>query len=44
MNMNLGRLREMVRAREDWRAAAYEAAKSHDWATKQQHVYAMHWV
>ena len=28
MNMNLGKLREMVRDREAWRAAVYGVAKS----------------
>ena len=28
MNMNLGKLREMVRDREAWRAAVHEAAES----------------
>ena len=45
MDMSLGKLREMVRDRETWCAAAHEVAKSqtrlrsqrvrHDWATEQ---------
>ena len=31
MNMNLGRLREMVRDREAWRAAVHGVAKSQTW-------------
>ena len=45
MNMNLGKLGEMVRPREDWRSAVYGAARRHDWATEQQqHIHAIHWV
>ena len=38
MNMNLGKLQEMVRDREAWRAAVHGAAKSqgNNWATEQQ--------
>ena len=33
MNMNLGKLWEMVRDREAWHAAVHGAAKRQDWAT-----------
>ena len=37
MNMNLGKLLEMVRDRETWRAAAHGVTESDTtWATKQQ--------
>ena len=37
MNMNLGKLWEMVRNREPWYAAVHGVAKSrHDWVTEQQ--------
>ena len=36
MNMNLGKLREMVRDREAQRAAVHEVAVRRDWATEQQ--------
>ena len=37
MNMNLGKLWEMVRDRKAWRAAVHGVTKSsHDWATEQQ--------
>ena len=37
MNMNLGKLQEMVRVREAWCAAVHEVSKSgYDWATEQQ--------
>ena len=36
MNMNLGKLQEMVRGREAWRAAVHGVTKRHDWATEQQ--------
>ena len=36
MNMNLGKLWEMVRDREAWHAAVHGAAKRQDWATKQK--------
>ena len=41
MNMNLGKLQEMVRDREAWRAAVHGVARvRHDWATEQQqHTY-----
>ena len=40
MNMNLGKLQEMVRDREAWRAAARGSkGVGHDWVTEQQ-VYA----
>ena len=36
VDMNLGKLQEMVRDREAWHAAVIEAAKvRHDWATEQ---------
>ena len=31
MNMNLGKLREMVRGREAWHAAVYGVTKSQTW-------------
>ena len=37
MNMNLGKLREMLRDREDWHAAVHGVTVEHDWATGQQH-------
>ena len=36
MNMNLGKLQEMVRDRKAWCAAVHGVAKRHDWATEQQ--------
>ena len=37
MNTNLGKLLEMVKDREAWRAAVPGVAKSgHDWATEQR--------
>ena len=37
MNMNLGKLREMVRDREAWRAAVYGLQRTvYDWVTEQQ--------
>jgi len=36
MDMNLGKLREMVRDREAWRATVHGVAKGHDWATGQR--------
>ena len=37
MNMNLGKLLEMVRDRETWRAAVHRVTESGTtWATKQQ--------
>ena len=37
MNMNLGKLQEMVRDRKAWRAVVHGVTKSsHDWATEQQ--------
>ena len=37
MNMNLGKLQEMVRVREAWCAAVHGIARvGHDWATEQQ--------
>ena len=37
MDMNLGKLREMVRDREAWCAALHGVSQSQDWATEQQH-------
>ena len=34
MNMNLGKLQEMVRDREAWHAAVHGVAKRHDRATE----------
>ena len=41
MNMNLGKLQEMVRDREAWRATVHGAQRVvHDWVTgKQQQIY-----
>ena len=40
MNMNLGKLWEMVRDREAWHAAVHESQSvGHDWATEQQQQY-----
>ena len=37
MDVNLGKLRETVRVREAWRAAAHGVTRvRHDWATEQQ--------
>ena len=37
MDMNLGRLREIVRDREAWHAAVHGSQRiGHDWATEQQ--------
>ena len=37
MNMNLGKLQEMVRDREAWHAAVHGVTKvGHDWAVGQQ--------
>ena len=37
MNMNLGKLQEMVRDREAWHAAVHRLTKNrHDWVTEQQ--------
>ena len=36
MNMNLGKLREMVRDREAWCAVVHGGAESDNWATEQQ--------
>ena len=37
MNMNLGKLQEMVRDREAWHAIVHGVAKvGHDWVTEQQ--------
>ena len=37
MNVNLGKLQEMVRVREAWFAAVHGIARvGHDWATEQQ--------
>ena len=33
MDMNLGKLREIVKDREAWHAAAHEVTDRHDWAT-----------
>ena len=35
-NLNLGKLREMVRGREAWHAAVHGHRVGHDWATEQQ--------
>ena len=35
MDMNLGKLREMVRDREAWHATVHGVTKGHDWATGQ---------
>ena len=38
MDMNLGKLREMVRDREAWHAESMGSQRvGHDWATEQQH-------
>ena len=39
MNMNLGKLQEMVRGREAWCAAVHGVTKRHNWATEQQQQY-----
>ena len=36
MDINLGKLQELVKDREAWHAAVHGAAKRHDWVTKQQ--------
>ena len=36
MNMNLGKLWEMVKDRENWCAAVHGVAKNHDQVTEQQ--------
>ena len=36
MDMNLGKLQEMVRDREAWRAAVHGVRKSQTWITEQQ--------
>ena len=37
VNMNLGKLQEMVRDREAWRAAVHGVSKvRHDWVSEQQ--------
>ena len=36
MDINLGKLQEMVRDRKAWCAAVHGVAKRHDWATEQQ--------
>ena len=36
MNMNLGKLYEMVRDREAWPAAVHGVAVGHNWATAEQ--------
>ena len=39
MDMNIGKLQEMVRDREAWRAIVHRVTKSwHNWATEQQHA------
>ena len=39
MDMNVGKLREMVRDREAWHAAIHKVQKvGHDWAAEQQHL------
>ena len=39
MNMNLGKLREMVRDREAWRATVHGITKRHDWVTERTNWY-----
>ena len=40
MDMNVGKLQEMVRDREPWHAAVHGAAKSgNEWETEQQQQY-----
>ena len=42
MNMDLGKLQEMVRDREAWRAAVHECQSvRHAWATEQQQQYGL---
>ena len=36
MNINLGKLQEMVRGREAWCAAVHGIRVRHDWVTRQQ--------
>ena len=40
MDMNLGKLREMMRDREAWRAASMELQRvRHDWSIEQQQLF-----
>ena len=45
MNVNVGKLREVVGDREAWRAAVHGFVKSPtDWATEQQPVFSPHGI
>ena len=37
VDLNLGKLQEMVRDRGAWHATVYRVTNRHDWATEQQH-------
>ena len=39
MNMNLGKLQEMVRDREAWCATPWSRRVRHNWVTEQQQMY-----